>query len=74
MSGGSGLSGPHVYWVLVGSFDDPAAFSPQAHAGVESQLPWVRFDDGLPKYRFDNDAALAEAMVAAKSEARGQAE
>lgn len=46
-------------WLSLGNFDDPSAFTPGHHFGVESQLPWVQFDDGLPRYRCDDDPELA---------------
>jgi len=32
------------------SFDDPASFTPQDHLFCDRLLPWVRLDDGLPRY------------------------
>ena len=36
--------------VATGAFDDPAAFPPDgAHCGRESQVPWLKIDDALPR-------------------------
>ena len=37
------------------------------HCGVETQLPWVHFDDDLPRTRCDEDPGLAAAFVAAEA-------
>jgi len=37
------------------------------HYGVESQLPWVHFDDDLPRTRSDEDPALINALSLAKN-------
>ena len=57
--------GAEGVWLSLGNFDDPSAFTPEYHYGVESQLPWVQFDDGLPRYRCDEDPDLAAAFAAA---------
>lgn len=33
------------------SLDVPADASPQDHTYTSSQLPWLKLDDGLPRYR-----------------------
>jgi hypothetical protein len=53
--------------VHIGTLDHPEAVSIEWHYGVESQLPWVHFDDGLPRERCDEDAELAAAFVAAEA-------
>ena len=58
--------GAEAVWLSLGNFDDPSAFTPEHHYGVESQLPWVQFDDGLPRYRCDEDPELAAAFAAAE--------
>ncbi|HEY7608805.1 MAG TPA: GFA family protein [Alphaproteobacteria bacterium] len=40
---------PHYYAVAVGSLDDPGAVKPELHYGIESHIPWVNIDDGLPR-------------------------
>jgi len=54
-------------FVQVGTLDHPEAVSIEFHYGVESQLPWVHFDDGLPRTRCDDDPELALAFEAAKA-------
>ncbi len=61
----TGKSNPDMVWVQLGTLDHPEAVSIDFHTGVESQLPWVHFDDGLPRYRCDEDADLAVAFAAA---------
>lgn len=46
--------------LTVGSLDDATEARPSNHIHVDSQLPWYRVDDGLPKYREDE----VEAMMA----------
>lgn len=38
-------------WICVtlGSVDDPASVPPTIHYGIESQVPWLHLDDGLPR-------------------------
>ena len=61
-----GRIGYWTKWVVVttGSFDNPAKFPPTYHLGVESQLPWVRFLDELPKTRCHDSPSLVEAYRA----------
>lgn len=47
--------------VTLGSLDEPAAMPPQIHFGVESALPWLHIDDGLP--REHTDQATVAGMV-----------
>jgi hypothetical protein len=37
---------------------------------VEGQLPWVHFDDDLPRKRCDEDPDLAATYAAAESKAK----
>ena len=37
----------HLY---AASLENPKDFSPQFHTHCSEQLPWVRLDDGLPRY------------------------
>ncbi len=37
--------------VSVGSLDDPTKAAPTQHLCVESQLPWHKMEDGLPRFR-----------------------
>jgi hypothetical protein len=63
----SAISNPDNVIVHIGTLDKPEAVSIASHYGVESQLPWVHFDDGLPRERCDEDAELAAAFVAAEA-------
>ncbi len=63
----SANSNPDMVLVHIGTLDHPEAVSIEWHYGVESQLPWVHFDDGLPRERCDEDAELAAAFVAAEA-------
>ncbi len=56
-----------MIWVQVGTLDHPEAVSIDSHTGVESQLPWVHFDDGLPRSRCDENPILAAASAAAEA-------
>ena len=60
-------SNPDMVWVMLGTLDHPEAMSIDFHTGVESQLPWVHFDDGLPRYSCDESPFLAAAFAAAEA-------
>ncbi len=49
------------WWVNlpVGSLDHPEKAVPASHVCVESQLPWYKLDDGLPRTRTEDDPELA---------------
>ena len=36
--------------LLIGSFDHPEEIQPSAHMMTEKLLPWLKIDDGLPRY------------------------
>ena len=36
--------------LYLGSFDHPEEIQPSAHMMTEKQLPWLKIDDGLPRY------------------------
>lgn len=40
-------------WICLalGSLDEPTAVRPEAHYGIESQVPWLHFADDLPRER-----------------------
>lgn len=42
---------PDDVHLLVSNFVHPERFSPQCHVFVGEQLSWLKFDDGLPRYR-----------------------
>jgi hypothetical protein len=54
-------------YVQVGTFDHPEAVSIEFHYGVESQLPWVHFDDDLPWMCREDDPELVVAFEAAET-------
>ncbi len=54
---------PDMVWVHIGTLDDPEAAPIEDHYGVESQLSWVHFDDGLPRVRCDEDRELQAAFA-----------
>ena len=63
----SARSNPDMVLVHIGTLDHPETVSIHSHFGVESQLPWVHFDDGLPRSRCDEDPELAAASAAAEA-------
>ena len=63
----STLMHPDIVWVHIGTLDEPEAAPIDDHYGVESQLSWVHFDDGLPCVRCDEDPELAAALAAAEA-------
>lgn len=36
--------------VTLGSLDDPAAIRPADHIWTKRQIPWIKLDDGLPRF------------------------
>ncbi len=54
----------------IGTLDHPEAVTLDYHYGVEGQLPWVHFDDDLPRTRCDEDPDLAATYAAAESKAK----
>ena len=67
--GGDVKSGPGEFWVGIGTLDHPEAVTLDFHYGVEGQLPWVHFDDDLPRTRCDEDPDLAATYAAAEGNA-----
>jgi hypothetical protein len=47
--------------VSIGSLDHPEHVVPSEHTCVESQLPWYKLDDDLPRSRTEDDPELIEA-------------
>lgn len=39
-----------LYCILGGTLDDPSWLQPRGHIFVKSQQPWVKIDDGLPRF------------------------
>ena len=58
----------HWLSVTVGSLDEPERAVPQSHGCVESQLPWYRPNDGLPRRRTEEDPEMVAAWAAAAGE------
>ena len=46
--------------VVVGSLDHPEHVVPSEHICVESQLPWYKLNDDLPRKRSEDDPELLE--------------
>ena len=67
----TGNSDPDMIWAQVGTLDHPETVSIGSHTGVESQLPWVHFDDGLPRTRCDDVPVLVAAVAAADQKLGG---
>ena len=59
--------GPDTVWIPIGTLDEPERVTLEFHYGVETQLPWVHFDDALPRTRCDEDPGLAAAFEVVKS-------
>ena len=64
----TGNTNQDMIWVQIGTLDHPELVSIGSHTGVESQLPWVHFDDGLPRSRCDGNPILMAASAAAEAE------
>jgi adenylate cyclase len=45
--------------ILIGTLDHPEHFPPERysgnHSGIESQVPWFKMDDGLPRRKTEDD-------------------
>ena len=54
-------------WVHIGTLDEPEAITINSHYGVESQLPWLHFDESQPRVRCDEDTGLAAAFAAGEA-------
>ena len=54
------LAGPEDIGLTLGSFDEPARLAPQSHDGIESWVPWLKMDDGLPRRRTEDDPEFLE--------------
>ncbi len=61
----TGISNPDIVWIQLGTLDRPEDITIKWHVGIESQLPWIKFDDGLPRNRTDEDPDLQAAFNAA---------
>ena len=58
--------GPANYLVIITtSLDNPQDYAPTWHGGVESQLPWFKIHDDLPRTRSDESPMLKSAWESA---------
>ncbi len=60
-------TGPDTVFILLGTLDEPEAAPIKFHYGVDHQLSWVHFDDGLPRMRMAGNQDLAAAYAAGDS-------
>lgn len=37
-------------WPFIGTLDQPELVTPEFHIFTKEQIPWVKLDDGLPRY------------------------
>jgi len=42
-------AGPHVYFIRVGTLDNPDTLPPNIHIFIESKQPWVILPDAVPR-------------------------
>ena len=54
---------------MIGSLDHPEVFPPKSHSGIESQLPWLKIDDGLPRWTTEDDPYFIAATEATGEDA-----
>ena len=50
--------------VTIGSLDHPEDFRPMHHSGIESQVPWLKIDDDLPRWKTEDDPHFIAAIKA----------
>lgn len=55
--------------ILGGSLDHPEDFPPKSHSGIESQVPWLNFEDNLPRWRTEDDPYVVAARESANKDA-----
>lgn len=48
---------PSLVDITLGSLDDPGVVGPRDHIYTRSQLGWLRFADGLPRYEADREGS-----------------
>ncbi len=60
------LKGSDRVFATIGSLDHPEDWPPSVHWGVESQIPWLTIDDGLPRKRTEEDPLFVAAKAAVK--------
>ena len=57
------------FGVMIGSLDHPEVFPPKSHSGIESQVPWLKIDDGLPRWTTEDDPYFIAATKATGEDA-----
>lgn len=60
------VKGDDLVGATIGSLDHPEDWPPSVHWGVESQIPWLTIDDGLPRLRTGEDPKYYAAKAGAK--------
>ena len=60
------VKGSDLVGAAIGSLDHPEDWPPDAHWGVESQIPWLNIDDDLPRLRTGEDAEFYASMAGLK--------
>ena len=55
--------------VTIGSLDHPEDFPPTGHSGIESQVPWLKIDDDLPRWKTEDDPHFIAAAEAKDDDA-----
>ncbi len=61
------VTSPDVIWVQLGTLDNPEPYTIDFHYSVETQLPWLHFDDDARRMRCDEDPEMAAAFEAAET-------
>ncbi len=60
------LKGSDRVYASIGGLDHPEDWPPNGHWGVESQVPWLTIDDGLPRTRTEDEPEFIAAKAAAE--------
>ena len=60
-------AGDDRWGLIVASLDNAADYAPSRHEGVESRLPWLQLNDGLPESRTEDDPEYQAAIKKATS-------
>ena len=58
--------------VQVGNLDHPENFRPGTHFGVESQVPWLKIDDDLPRVRTKDELEFVAKRQVVADEKSGE--
>ncbi len=57
------------FGVMIGSLDRPQDFPPTSHTGIESQVPWLKINDDLPRWKTEDDPYFVAATKATDDDA-----